>query len=110
MLGSCGSGGEGERKGCTFPGVRVVEVSSNGWRWNAGWEGTPMLTVVPDPASRDNSPAGGSVIDEIVREGARRVLAEALQAGGEAYIAAFPSQRHPAARPLVGRHAHPQPR
>jgi hypothetical protein len=71
-----------------LPGDRVVEVSSKGWRWNAGWEGTPMLTVVPDPAGRDSS-APAALIDEIVREGARRMLAEALQAEVDAYIAAF---------------------
>src|SRR5260370_32275973 len=110
MLGSCGSGGEGERKGCTFPGVRVVEVSSNGWRWNAGWEGTPMLTVVPDPASRDNSAARSSVIDEIVREGARRMLAEALQAEVDAHIAAFASERDEDGRRLVVRNGYHQSR
>ncbi|OPG08989.1 hypothetical protein B1L11_27065 [Microbispora sp. GKU 823] len=43
----------------------------------------PMLTVVPDPADGDQpvaeSPASSSLIDEIVREGARRMLAAALQ-------------------------------
>ena len=48
-----------------------------------------MLTVVPGDGSgheggKDNSP---SLIDEIVREGARRMLAEALQAEVDAYIA-----------------------
>ncbi len=38
-----------------LPGDRVVEVSSKGWRWNAGWEDASMLTVVPDPAGRDGS-------------------------------------------------------
>jgi len=39
--------------------------------------------------------AGGSpsLIDEIVREGARRMLAEALQAEVEAYIAAHATER-----------------
>ena len=72
-----------------LPGDRVVEVSSKGWRWNAGWEGTPMLTVVPDPAGRDGG-GSSSLIDEIVREGARRMLAEALQAEVDAYIARSP--------------------
>ncbi|MHA6804693.1 hypothetical protein [Salinifilum ghardaiensis] len=41
----------------------------------------PMLGVVPDPAEGDDRPAGGSsLLDEIAREGARRRLAEALQA------------------------------
>ena len=42
-------------------------------------------------------PAGGagssSLIDEIVREGARRMLAEALQAEVDAYIAQFADDR-----------------
>ena len=79
-------------KGVYLPGGRIVEVSSNGWRWNAGWEGTPMFTVVPDPAGRDGS-APASVIDEIVREGARRMLAEALRAEVDAYVAAFAAER-----------------
>jgi hypothetical protein len=36
-----------------------------------------MLTVVPDPAETAGSP---SVLDELVREGARRMLAAALEA------------------------------
>ena len=41
-----------------------------------------MLTVVPGAADADDPgrPDGGALIDEIVREGARRMLAEALQA------------------------------
>src|SRR5260370_34530675 len=85
MLETCGSAGKGERKGVYLPGDRVVEVSSKGWRWYAGWEGTPIVTVVPDAAGRDSS-APSSLIDEIVRAGARRMLAEALRAEVEAYI------------------------
>jgi hypothetical protein len=54
-----------------------------------------MLTVVPGDGSghegkKDGSP---SLIDEIVREGARRMLAEALQAEVDAYIAAHAAER-----------------
>jgi hypothetical protein len=47
-----------------------------------------MLTVVPGDGSgheggKDHAP---SLIDEIVREGARRMLAEALQAEMNAYM------------------------
>ena len=54
-----------------------------------------MLTVVPDGCpdhhgGKDGSP---SLIDEIVREGARRMLAEALQAEVDAYIAAHAADR-----------------
>jgi hypothetical protein len=49
-----------------------------------------MLTGVPDPDGGDRSVGGpvpsGSVVDEIVRDGARRMLAEALQAEVDAYI------------------------
>ncbi len=50
-----------------------------------------MLTVVPGEGSghegaKDGSP---SLIDEIVRGGARRMLAGALRAEADAYIAAF---------------------
>jgi transposase-like protein len=56
-----------------------------------------MLTGVPGLASGDDDrPAAGdssSLIDQIVREGARRMLAEALQAEVDAYIAAYADQR-----------------
>ena len=51
-----------------------------------------MLTVVPGESSGDEDGKDGSpsLIDEIVREGARRMLAQALQAEVDAYIAALP--------------------
>lgn len=53
-----------------------------------------MLTVVPDPAGGDDRrSAGSSLIDEIVREGARRMLAEALRAEVDAYVAQFAGER-----------------
>jgi hypothetical protein len=56
---------------------------------NAGRQGTPMLTVVADGCPGDGGVAAGkvSLIDEIVREGARRMLAEALRAEVDAYVA-----------------------
>jgi transposase-like protein len=68
-----------------------------------------MLTVVPDPAGRDSS-APAALIDEIVREGARRMLAEALQAEVDAYIAAFAAERDENGRRLVVRNGYHQPR
>jgi transposase-like protein len=68
-----------------------------------------MLTVVPDPAGRDSS-APASLIDEIVREGARRMLAEALQAEVDAYIAAFAAERDENGRRLVVRNGYHQSR
>jgi putative transposase len=46
-----------------------------------------MLTVVHDQdSSNENGTAGGSLLDEIVRDGARQMLAAALQAEVAAYI------------------------
>jgi transposase-like protein len=71
-----------------------------------------MLTVVPGDGSgheggKDASP---SLIDEIVREGARRMLAQALQAEVEAYIARFAAERGEDGRRLVVRNGHHQSR
>src|SRR5258705_2724764 len=66
-----------------------------------------MLTVVPDSASgdrhADGSASSSSLIDEIVREGARRMLAEALRAEVDAYIARFADERDGNGRRLVVR-------
>jgi putative transposase len=65
-----------------------------------------MLTVVPDPNAGDGrSSSGGSLIDEIVREGARRMLAEALRAEVDAYVARFAEERDENGRRLVVRMA-----
>ena len=72
-----------------------------------------MLTVVPDADAGDNAhPATGSpsLIDEIVREGARRMLAEALKAEVDAYIAAFTEDRDEHGHRLVVRNGHHQAR
>ena len=46
-----------------------------------------MLKVVHDAdASNENGTSGGSLLDEIVRDGARAMLAAALQAEVAAYI------------------------
>ncbi|HEX3779888.1 MAG TPA: IS256 family transposase [Pseudonocardiaceae bacterium] len=72
-----------------------------------------MLTVVPDPSAGDhNRPAAAdpSLIDQIVHEGARRMLAEALQAEVDAYIAAFTSERDDHGHRLVVRNGYHEPR
>jgi hypothetical protein len=72
-----------------------------------------VLTVVPDPESgdHDSPPAGSSsLIDEIVREGARRMLAEALRVEVDAYLTAFADERDEHGRRLVVRNGHHQPR
>ena len=51
---------------------------------------TPMLRVVVDESSRVELAAG---LDELVREGARRMLAMALEAEVDAYLAAFADER-----------------
>jgi transposase-like protein len=71
-----------------------------------------MLTVVPDdgpgqPGVKDGS---SSLIDEIVREGARRMLAEALQAEIDAYISQFAGERDENGRRLVVRNGYHQQR
>ena len=51
-----------------------------------------------------------SLIDEIVREGARRMLAEALQAEVDAYIARFADLRDDNGRRLVVRNGYHETR
>jgi transposase-like protein len=74
----------------------------------------PVLTVVSDSDDRKgwaSSAAGSSsLIDEIVREGARRMLAEALQAEVDAYIARFVHDRDENGHWLVVRNGYHQPR
>jgi transposase-like protein len=64
-----------------------------------------MLTVVPDgcPGHEGRKDRSPSLIDEIVREGARRMLAEALAAEVDAYIAQFAAERGEDGRRLVVR-------
>jgi hypothetical protein len=69
-----------------------------------------VLTVVQDGSSGDERAASGSLIDEIVREGARRMLAEALQAEVDACIAAHAAERGENGRRLVVRNGCHQPR
>ena len=69
-----------------------------------------MLTVVSDSADRDGSAAASSVLDELVREGARRMLAEALQAEVDAYIARFADVRGKKGHQLVVRNGCHRPR
>src|SRR5262249_6925640 len=71
-----------------LPGDRVESQAMTGVCAPAG-KVQPMLTVVSGDGSgheggKDHAP---SLIDVIVREGARRMLAEALQAEVDAYIA-----------------------
>jgi putative transposase len=66
-----------------------------------------MLTVVPEDGGSED---GSSLIDEIVRDGARRMLAAALEAEVDAYLAEFAGERDEAGRRLVVRNGHATPR
>jgi putative transposase len=66
-----------------------------------------MLKVVADGAVREDLAAS---LDEIVREGARRMLAAALEDEVAAYIAAHAVERDEAGRRLVVRNGHARPR
>ncbi|MDQ1033413.1 putative transposase [Streptomyces umbrinus] len=65
-----------------------------------------MLSVV----NTDGSTPNGSLIDEIVREGARRMLAAALEAEVNTYIAELAEERDEGGRRLVVRNGSHQPR
>jgi transposase-like protein len=66
-----------------------------------------MLSVVnADGTTTD----GSSLIDEIVREGARRMLAAALEAEVNSYIAELADQQDESGRRLVVRNGYHQPR
>ena len=76
-----------------------------------GREGIPVLTVVPDVAGvlpADGQPS--SVIDQIVRDGARQMLAAALQAEVAAYIGEFAGLRDEDGRRMVVRNGTAGPR
>ncbi|WP_181803068.1 IS256 family transposase [Streptomyces shenzhenensis] len=66
-----------------------------------------MLSVVNDDGTTAN---GSALIDEIVRDGARRMLAAALEAEVNAYIAELADQRDENGRRLVVRNGYHQPR
>ena len=66
-----------------------------------------MLSVVNDDGARVEMRAG---LDEIVREGARRMLAAALEAEATAYVEALTGEVDEAGRRLVTRNGHARPR
>lgn len=65
-----------------------------------------MLSVV----NVDGSTPNGSLIDEIVREGARRMLAAVLEAEVNSYIAELAGEKDENGRRLVVRNGYHQPR
>ncbi|MET8947593.1 IS256 family transposase [Streptomyces sp. NPDC004542] len=66
-----------------------------------------MLTVVNEDGI---TPSGSSLLDEVVREGARRMLAAALEAEVNFYIAELANERDDKGRRLVVRNGYHQPR
>jgi hypothetical protein len=76
-------------------------------------EGAPVLKLVEDRSlsSDDTAGDGGrSVLDELVREGARQMLAAALQAEVAAYIEAHADALDRDGHRLVVRNGYHQPR
>ena len=67
-----------------------------------------MLKIVEDPA--EPNPAGGSMLDEIVRDGARQMLAAALQAEVAAFVDAHRGEVDGQGRRLVVRNGFHEPR
>ena len=67
-----------------------VRFLKQGRHANAGREGTPVFTVVAQEGSEKSAAeASGSLLDELVRDGARQMLAAALQAEVAAYVEQF---------------------
>jgi putative transposase len=85
----------------------LVEPNEIRWRCNAGEEGTPMLRVVTDD---DPGAELRSSLDEIVLDGARRMLAAALEAEADDYIARLVGELDERGRRLVVRNGHAEPR
>ena len=69
-----------------------------------------MLTVVHDAQEANGDEPGRSLLDEIVRDGARKMLAAALQAEVAAYVAQFADQLDENGHRLVVRNGYHQPR
>ncbi|MDZ7885906.1 MAG: IS256 family transposase [Mycobacterium sp.] len=65
-----------------------------------------MLTVVHDPESANDTAGGRSLLDEIVRDGARQMLAAALRAEVAAYIDAHAHEVDDDGRRLVVRNGY----
>jgi len=72
-----------------------------------GEEGTPMLRVVTDETARAET---RWAIDEICAEGARRMLAAALEAEVDGYIQGLASKVDEAGHRLVVRNEHAEAR
>ncbi len=69
-----------------------------------------MLKVVHEAEAADENATGASLLDEIVRDGARAMLAAALQAEVAAYVDAHADQVDEAGHRLVVRNGHHEAR
>ena len=69
-----------------------------------------MLKVVHETQGSNENTAGGSLLDEIVRDRARAMLAAALQAEVAAYVEAYAEEVDEAGHRLVVRNGHYQAR
>src|SRR6478672_9659022 len=69
-----------------------------------------MLTVVHDTDSSNEGDAGRSLLDAIVRDGARQMLAAALKAEVAAYVEQFADQLDENGRRVVVRNGYHQAR
>src|SRR6478609_5708793 len=86
-----------------------MKVLKQGQRANAGREGTSVLTVVAqEAAEKPLEPV--SLLDELVRDGARQMLAAALQAEVAAYIDQFADVRDENGHRMVVRNGYHQQR
>ncbi len=65
-----------------------------------------MLKVVHDAQASNEAVAGGSLLDQVVRDGARQMLAAALQAEVAAYVESFADEVDEHGRRLVVRNGH----
>lgn len=84
-------------------------VSKQGERANAGREATSVLTVVvQEAAEKQQEPV--SLLDQLVRDGARQVLAAALQAKVAAYVEQFADVRDDDGHRMVIRNGYHQER
>ena len=65
-----------------------------------------MLKVVQDAEASNENTASSSLLDEIVRDGARQMLATALQAEAIAYVEAFADEGDEHGRRLAVRNGY----
>jgi hypothetical protein len=85
----------------------VEQLETVGVEAPARKEGTPVLRVVAEETAAEEVALG---IDEIGRQGAQRMLAVALEAEVNAYVAEHQQQRDERGRRLVVRNGHAEPR